>query len=122
VLQEFGRPVQVVRGDTLRYWVPVAGIGLAPEHGGLRVRYLTQVASRLNTSLMPRRALAERAMGAWQERYVGSGVEPWLRSAGLVGLIFIDDGDEKNRLAAYQPDRRLSFGARKLVRWRKVRR
>lgn len=25
VLQEFGRPVQVVRGDALRYWVPVAG-------------------------------------------------------------------------------------------------
>ena len=118
VLQEFGRPVQVVRGDALRYCVPVAGVGLTPEGGGLRVRYLTRIPSRLNTSLMPRRALEERAMGAWRECHVGKGVESWLRSANLGGLIFVDEKNENNRLASYRPERGPGFGARKLVRSR----
>lgn len=119
VLQEFGRPVQVVRGNALRYCVPVVGISLTPESGGLRVRYLTKIPSHISTTLMPRRILKERTLGAWKERYVGTKVEPWLRSAGFGDLILVDDGHEKNRLAAYQPKHGPAFGARKLVKWRK---
>jgi hypothetical protein len=124
VLQEFGRPIQVVDGDALRYWVPVAGIGLEPEGSGLRVRYLSGKPGKA-TSLLPKAAVDGRAVGAWEERFVGTGVESWLKSSGLDPLVLVHDGTEpadlKQRLASYDRDQGPSFGHRKLLTSQRLR-
>ncbi len=121
VLQEFGRPVQVIDGDALRYWVPVAGVRLGPDakKPGLRVRYLTRPPRR-RTSLLPAAARKGRTRGTWEEPQVGTGVRPWLEAAGLEELIFVDH-NEAERLTAFDPEKAPPFGGRKLLTSKKLR-
>ena len=127
VCQEFGRLLRAVDGTSLRFLVPLVGLGLRgtpPPDGDAAVlehmwgirpmphdRLLLSFASRDATgTLLPEHLRRLRATTNWREDKVGSKVSEWLGRAGLDAHVGLDG--EPGALE------RLTRRARELATWR----